>query len=229
MSIFDKIKDPKHALNDVIQYIKENPQCVQEQLDQQTPLHFAITEEKPEIVEVLLSARADTNAPDGHGRTPLWLAASVGDVKIVEMLLPHKPSPLSSCCTCKLTILHIAVQNRHHDMVQFLLETFYYIKREKFLDATDAKGETPMFKATRNNDLEMVDILITDSASITHARKDGKTLKALSDDGKFNARTQERFCSKPVSKPTGRTLPSSSGYGTPDPNALMTKASTNTG
>jgi ankyrin repeat protein len=152
----------------------------------QTPLHLAISIDEPVIVKSLLGCQsADIDSPDNHGRTPLWLSARTGDIEIVEALVERNCSIAVRCRTCELTPLHIAVQNRHHDIARYLIE------KKADLEAADAEGETPLFKAIRNCDFEMVHIL--KGASRTHQRKDGKTIQALSDDGAFERTVQETY------------------------------------
>lgn len=151
----------------------------------QTPLHLAISIAEPVIVKSLLGRKsADVDCPDNHGRTPLWLSARTGDLEIVEALVERNCSTAVRCHTCELSPLHIAVQNRHHDIARYLIE------KKADLEAADAEGETPLFKAIRNGDLEMVHIL--KGASRTHKRKDGKTIQALSDGQAFE-RTVEQI------------------------------------
>jgi len=47
----------------------------------------------PEMMELLLAYNADVSAEDDDGNTPLHLAARVGNVKVVKMLLDQISSP----------------------------------------------------------------------------------------------------------------------------------------
>ena len=59
--------------------------------DQMTPLHLAIKQNSPAIVQLLLSnqrdQQADPNIGNRYGQTPLHLAASVGYIDIVRLLV----------------------------------------------------------------------------------------------------------------------------------------------
>lgn len=62
-----------------------------------TVLHEAILCEPPqrkEAVELVLSHRADPNAKNRDGSTPLHYAVEVNDVEVAEMLLKHGADPL---------------------------------------------------------------------------------------------------------------------------------------
>ena len=52
-----------------------------------TPLHCAANYNSPEVVELLLEAKADPEAYDENYSTPLHLAATTGNKEIVLLLL----------------------------------------------------------------------------------------------------------------------------------------------
>ena len=55
--------------------------------DGTSALHWAVTSEDLEIVSLLLQAKADVNAADPHGITPLALACANANVEIVRTLI----------------------------------------------------------------------------------------------------------------------------------------------
>lgn len=52
-------------------------------------LHIATEQEHQDLVEVLLQAGAHVNVVDRDNRTPLMLAARVGQVSLVSLLLKY--------------------------------------------------------------------------------------------------------------------------------------------
>ena len=53
----------------------------------ETPLHVAAIQGKANIVQQLIEAGADINAPGEHGYTPLHEACAQGKIEVVELLL----------------------------------------------------------------------------------------------------------------------------------------------
>lgn len=53
----------------------------------QTPLHFACEQGRPAIVRQLLAAGAQPAATDGHGLTPMAMAARMGHAHVVAVLV----------------------------------------------------------------------------------------------------------------------------------------------
>lgn len=88
-----------------------------------TLLHQGVIMDSKETVSVLLAHAADLGARDNEGRTPLHLAASLGNVKIGRLLLMHgAASTISIADRHGLTAMHLAVQNGHVPMVEALVE-----------------------------------------------------------------------------------------------------------
>jgi ankyrin repeat protein len=61
---------------------------------QDTPLHFAIYQQKTELISLLLDRGADVNARDGQGRTPLDWAIWFRQREMAEMLRVAGRTPL---------------------------------------------------------------------------------------------------------------------------------------
>lgn len=73
------------------------------------PLHNAVTLPEPRITRILLDAGADPNAPDRHGRTPLFLAT----ISSLKMLLEREyPPNLCHRDDFGETVLHSLLQDQ---------------------------------------------------------------------------------------------------------------------
>lgn len=57
------------------------------------PLHIAILSEQGDIVTLLLKHKADVHVTDNVGRTPLYLAISIGSVDLVKILIEAGADP----------------------------------------------------------------------------------------------------------------------------------------
>lgn len=55
----------------------------------QTPLHLAVITKQPQVVQLLLQARADPTLLDRYGNSLLHLALHTGDEEMVRTLLTH--------------------------------------------------------------------------------------------------------------------------------------------
>lgn len=89
-------------------------------------------------VQHLLAGNHDTEARDGHGKTPLMRAAKYGHVEVC-MLLLQQDADLGAVNKDKRTALHIAAQQGHEPVLRFLMS----IGGVRLLGAKDAFGEVP--------------------------------------------------------------------------------------
>lgn len=55
----------------------------------QTPLHLAVITKQPQVVQLLLQARADPTLLDRYGNSLLHLALQAGDEEMLRTLLAH--------------------------------------------------------------------------------------------------------------------------------------------
>ncbi len=51
-----------------------------------TPLHYSAGNHKIEVLKLLVAAKADINARDKDGKTPLDIATKVGDQEAIKIL-----------------------------------------------------------------------------------------------------------------------------------------------
>ncbi|XP_055923143.1 ankyrin repeat, SAM and basic leucine zipper domain-containing protein 1-like [Eupeodes corollae] len=70
-----------------------------------TPLHYAVGRGDIETVELLLNYNADINVANERRVTPLMLAITIGNEKIIDILFDRGAYVSASC-------IHLAVQNR---------------------------------------------------------------------------------------------------------------------
>lgn len=89
-----------------------------------TPLHYAWEYSHTEIVKTLLSAGIDPNIAFEEGNTLFHLACSAGETALVKALLSTqiKIKDPNLVNEKGLSPIHLAYQNKHFDLVRWLLE-----------------------------------------------------------------------------------------------------------
>ncbi|KAF4852534.1 Vegetative incompatibility protein HET-E-1 [Colletotrichum siamense] len=153
-----------------------------------------------DVVDRLLSRKADINATDGSCRTPLLLAARKGHGQIVQLLLQQGADTDLSESKDGGTPLAFAVMCGHRRVVALLLEKGANLEAKDFeskttifhaiharhneilqlllscgADANAAQSEeTPLLYAIRHTNVEAVDLLLKHGARISMKHKSGK-------------------------------------------------------
>ena len=84
-----------------------------------TPLHEAVNEGYPNVLELLLRHKGDVNCRANNGCTPLHLAASHGYVDCVRVLLMHDADILATD-ECGRLPIQVAELNSRHTVVKIL-------------------------------------------------------------------------------------------------------------
>src|SRR5579871_5322597 len=67
--------------------LQRHKEANQAEPDGTTPLHWAVQEERQDIVQALLAAGANVNAKNRYGSTPLVLAATGGNAQLTKLLI----------------------------------------------------------------------------------------------------------------------------------------------
>ena len=93
----------------------------QQDINGDTPLHWAIEATRPEMVKLLLELGAAADIPDSVGRTPLFRAAEMGQTEVVGWLLDAGANPRSLNHT-QQTPLHMACLYNRPQVVDLLLK-----------------------------------------------------------------------------------------------------------
>ena len=133
-----------------------------------TPLYIAAAKGYPEIVKVLLAMDA-LNAMDVHGWTRLTKAAVNGNVEKIRSLL-GSGEDVNGTTVYGFAPLHLTARKGNLDAVLVLLEDAA-IDLEKALPT----GETPLFCAVQEGQVEIVRALLNKNADPNNARNDGWT------------------------------------------------------
>ncbi|XP_062711314.1 uncharacterized protein LOC134289471 [Aedes albopictus] len=147
--------------------------------DGQTLIHFAALSGNMEIVQMLIeNYAADVNAQDNDGNTPVLLAAKQNDWRMVQMLIDKDSKYFADYKIANKNgkaLIHFAAKAGYMGTVKMLIESY-----AADVNAQDNDGNTPVLVAAKNNEWEMVKMLIDkDSkyfADYKIANKNGETL-----------------------------------------------------
>jgi quinoprotein dehydrogenase-associated probable ABC transporter substrate-binding protein len=138
-------------------------------LQGETPLHHALLQRSPSMVELLLAHGADVNQRDRDGWTPLMTAAYCDDAADVKVLVGHGGDPNAHSAQ-NFTPLGIAVQYGKDAAAVALIEAG--------ADASRPIGEaayTPLMLATANHSAGVVQALLHKGADVNARNSGGVT------------------------------------------------------
>ena len=132
------------------------------------PLHRAAWEDKPDIVQVLLSGGADPNVRDGNGETPLHFAARrPGPGAVSKILLAEGADPNARDARSR-TPLHSAASERNVEVVEVL------IGAKADVNAANDQGRTPLHLAAARRNWDVSTVLLKAGAKLGTKDAGGK-------------------------------------------------------
>lgn len=134
-----------------------------------TPLQHLLYSEQCDTINLLLDYEADPSIPDRDGRTILFNAASVGNYRLIEMILRKDKTCINASDQNGVTPLHTAAAYKRADVVELLLAY------EADLNAKDIFNSTPLHYASYGGTPEIVSLLIEAGAD-ENARDDSGEL-----------------------------------------------------
>ncbi|MEJ2702644.1 MAG: ankyrin repeat domain-containing protein, partial [Sedimentisphaerales bacterium] len=159
-----------------------------------TPLHFAALRGMGETVEALLARGADANAKANSGATPLHYAARYGREKVVEILLA-KGADINAKTEAGDTPASAALQAHHQRIFDLLTlkggempqtnslcnvagtgnlaEAKSLIDKGVDVNAKDWLGWAPLHYAARQNDKDMIQLLVSRGAKVNVHNREG--------------------------------------------------------
>src|SRR5436190_15082575 len=131
----------------------------------------AVRERNLDSVHVLIKQRADVNAAEGDGSTPLHWAARVDDVRIADALI-RAGARAKIANSNGMTPLHLACMNRSDAMVDRLLAA------GADANATTLNGEAVLMTCARTGNAKAVEALLVHGAN-PNANESGHQQTAL--------------------------------------------------
>lgn len=163
--VFDAVQ--KNDLEKVKALLKDNPNLIESNdgFFGGTPLRWAAFYGHKDIVEFLLTNKADVNAKDWTDGTPLMCAASTGHKDVVELLLANK-SIVDARDNIGLTALHYA---NSAGVAEVLLTN----KAE--VDVKDKFGNSPLHYAARFGRSDVAEDLLANKADVNATNNIGDT------------------------------------------------------
>ncbi|XP_011406422.1 PREDICTED: ankyrin-1-like [Amphimedon queenslandica] len=169
-----------------------------------TALHVASSNNDIRLVNILLSADADINIQDAHGKTPMHNACANGNEELVQCFLLKKPN-LNLCDKKGKSPLHAAIESKNPKVVKTLLKAgadpkisdgnsgfpplhwacavsnediIRLILEVPDIDINAPKNdkcETPLLIAAVTGNIKAVELLLSKEAEIDIENKDGTT------------------------------------------------------
>ena len=149
-----------------------------------TPLLIAARQGHKAIAQLLLEHGALAEYPEDMFAltkprlTPLEEAATFGHLEIIDLLVPHYVNVDHG----RYGALHSAVSHSQYAAVECLL------RLGADIESTNAKGRTVLLEATRNGDIEIVQLLLAHGARRDVIDEFGRSALAIARDGTIYAR-----------------------------------------
>ena len=134
-----------------------------------TPLHKAASMGHVAMIKCLLPYCSDTEEKQKEGKTALFLAVEWDHPEVVDVLLQHEAQVFTQRDT-KGTPLHAAAQWNRQRILRQLLSRAPDV--EKCLEHKNQWGDTPLWFALSNRNVECADILLEHGASLHVANND---------------------------------------------------------
>ncbi|KAI8779066.1 serine/threonine-protein phosphatase 6 regulatory ankyrin repeat subunit B-like isoform X1 [Biomphalaria glabrata] len=124
-----------------------------------TPLHIAITSDKPDMVDYLCRHGALLNMEDGFGKFPIHIACEKGVVRCIPVLIQHG-ADLEMLDSYNQTPLCSAALENQPAVAKLLIE------HGANVHSVDNNGFTPLHKASIKGNVELIDHLMSAGADL---------------------------------------------------------------
>ena len=142
-----------HCSARITALLKEKKISLTDLTNDESPLLYAIEQDKKAMIVFLIKSGADINvARSSDGNTPLILAAQLGNFQVVNILI-SKGARLNAADSNKSTALIIAAKENHENIVKQLLSV------GADLNATDNGGLTALKHAEKLGHRNVVQVI----------------------------------------------------------------------
>jgi len=144
----------------------------------QTVLHHACgVSANVEIAKLLIRKKADVNAQDRNGWTPLHCAASERQLQICEMLLHSDNIDVGILNKDGTSVLHYLARNNPNSPEQAQYEEVLrlYIEKRGDIDSQSKHGESALHQSCLRGNITVVKFLLKNKAQINILNKIGET------------------------------------------------------
>lgn len=128
-----------------------------------TPLHYAARYDRDNMIEYLLSQKANPNAKNVDSFTPLMVASFYGNSDALAVLLRHKNCQIDSADKYVKTALFYAVEKGEQQVVDMLLK---HPEGQKLVNKKAVEDLTPLHVAAKNGFIKIVQHLLRNKADI---------------------------------------------------------------
>jgi len=157
----DLNEDEEDTSNAVIQDLIAQGANINTQMDKtgETPLHLAARYARADAAKKLLDAKADANAPDNTGRTPLHSSVAADAQGVFQILLRHRATNLNAKTYDGTTPLILAARLAIEGMVEELIQA------EADINASDDNGKSALHWAASVNNVDAVNTLLAHGAN----------------------------------------------------------------
>jgi ankyrin repeat protein len=181
-----------------------------------TALFCAMANRQYEVVKALLEKKADSHIGNNDRKTVLHLAAEQGNKVLVKTLIEQYNHDLNVVTKDELTPLHLASQNLHRPVMEYLLQKDEEERKEfnskntdidpddiiAYVNWQDVLGETSLHKVFNNGkiDIDCAKLLVQRGADVSLGNNNGiNPIQNASDEVK-RILLQESFLSKANNK-----------------------------
>ncbi|CAH0387286.1 unnamed protein product [Bemisia tabaci] len=151
----------EQGFTDIVKFLIENGAEVKDFIKafENTPLHFAVLNNKLELIKILLDKGVSIDEKNQHCQTPLLIAIEKGFVEIAKFLVKNGAQVNAANNGNSDTPLHFAVQHNSSELVEMLVKC-------AVVDAMNEKHQTPLLLAAEKGYVEIAKLLLMNGAQV---------------------------------------------------------------